>query len=111
MICSDFFDDLIDGSNPPDLLGELLECRLGINKKRLLKNIRQSRVHMLENELSRSLESMIEIESPDDRLESIGEDIWIIMPLRIVLTTRYLYRLGEMEPMCDLSEIATTHEC
>jgi hypothetical protein len=111
MVCSDFLDDLIDRSDPPDLLGELLECRLGVNKKRLLENMRQSGVHMLEDELSRSLESMIEIECTDDRLEGIGEDIWILMSLRIVLATRDLYRLRKVEPMSNLSQIATSDEC
>jgi hypothetical protein len=58
---------------------------------------------MLEDELSRSLESMIEIKCTDDRLEGIGEDIGILMSPRIVLATRDLYGVREVEPMCDLS--------
>ena len=66
---------------------------------------------MREDEFFGTFESMIEIEGSDDRLESIGEDIWILMSLRIVLSTRDLYRIRKMESMSNLSQIATTHEC
>ena len=63
----------------------------------------ECRVDMSENELARSIESMIEIQGSDDRFEGIGKDIWILMSLRIVLSTGDLYRMGEMEPESNLS--------
>lgn len=58
---------------------------------------------MLEDKLTRPLESMIEIERSDDRLECIGEDVWVLMSTSIVLTARYLYRVSKMESMSNLS--------
>ena len=110
VIGSDLLDHLIDGSDPPDFLGEFLESRFWIDKKRLFENMRQSRVDMSEDEFSCSLESLIQIESSDDRLEGIGEDIRILMSLRIVLATRDLYCIREMEPMSNLSEITATYK-
>ena len=66
---------------------------------------------MLYDEFPSTFESLIEIKCPDDGLKGIGEDIRIFMSLRIVLTTRDLYRVSKLEPMSDLCEIATPHQC
>ena len=87
MISSDLLDNTINRGDSPDFLGELLESRLRVNKKRLFENMRECRVNMCEDEVSSSLESLIEIKSSDDRLERIGEDIRILMSLSIVLAT------------------------
>ncbi len=66
MISSDLIDHIIDGRDTPYFLGEFLECGLGIYKEGLFENMRECRVDMYEDEFSCSLESLIEIESPDD---------------------------------------------
>ncbi len=111
MICPDLIDDMIDWDSPPDLLSEFLESRLGINKKRLFEDMRQSRVDMSEDEVFHSLESLIQIECTDDRLESIGKYIRILVSLRIVLATRDLYRMSKVKPMSNLGQIATSDKC
>jgi hypothetical protein len=111
MIGSDLLDHTIDRSDPPDLLSELLESRLGVYKKGLFENMRQCRVDMREDELSGPIESLIQIECSDDRLERIGEDVRILMSLRIVLTTRDLYRMREVKLMSNLSQIASSDKC
>jgi hypothetical protein len=111
MISSYLLEYSIDRRDAPDLLCELLEGRLRVDEEGLFENMRESRVDMLEDEFSSPLESLIQIECSDDRLEGIGEDIWILMSLRIVLATRDLYRLRKLEPMSNLSKVASSHEC
>ena len=56
-----------------------------------------------------SLESMIEIEGSDNRLKRIGEYIWILMPLRIELSTRDLYSMKKNEADVQ-SQLDSAHE-
>ena len=65
---------------------------------------------MLYDKLFGIFKPLIQIESPDDCLESVSEDIRVLMTLRIVLTTRDLYRLSEMKSVSNLSEVATSHK-
>jgi hypothetical protein len=66
---------------------------------------------MLQDESLCQLESAIEIEGSDESLESIGEDVGIILPESERLSSRELDRLREIKPPSDESEIASSHEC
>jgi hypothetical protein len=62
------------------------------------------------NKCSCNIKALFEVESANDRFESIGENIGIFLPERECLSSRELDRTRKSEMSCYLSKIASSHE-
>jgi hypothetical protein len=79
VILSFFFEHLIERSNSPYSLRNLLEIGLRVNIESFLDYMIDRRIDMLEYKLLGALKSLRKIESSDQGFKSIGENIWILM--------------------------------
>jgi hypothetical protein len=110
VILSFFFEYLIERSNSPYSLRNLLEIGLWIDIESLLDDMINGRIDMLEYKLLSDLKSLCKIESSNQSFKRIGENIWIFMSSSKKFATRELYHLSKSKLCSNFSKITTPNE-